>query len=118
MNPSGVNSFIAKKILTKYYQKTMKLSILALLITLSSVATSFAQQMTAEEKEKYTKAITERADKIVITLGISDSKKSEKVRNIIRDQYSDLNDIYTLINKKFLLNKMPKNHLYYHFLKT
>ncbi|TCD12181.1 DUF3826 domain-containing protein [Pedobacter frigidisoli] len=72
----------------------MKLSILALLLTFSSVATTFAQKMTAEEKVKYVKAITERADKIVVNLGINEPKKSEKVRNIIRDQYSNLNDIY------------------------
>ncbi|RDC58549.1 DUF3826 domain-containing protein [Pedobacter chinensis] len=73
----------------------MKLSILALLLAFSGVAATFAQEMTAEEKTRYVKAITERADKIVVNLGISDHKKSEKVRDMIRDQYSNLNDIYT-----------------------
>lgn len=73
----------------------MKISIIALLLTFSSVATTFAQQMTAEEKVKYIKAITERADKNVANLNVTDPKKAEKVRNIIRDQYSNLNDIYT-----------------------
>ena len=78
----------------------MKLSVLALLLTFSSVATTFAQKMTAEEKDKYVKAITERADKIVINLGVPDQKKAEKVRDIIRDQYSSLNDIYTIRDSK------------------
>lgn len=74
----------------------MKLSIFAFLLSFSCVLSSFAQQMTPEEKVKYVKAITERADKIVVNLDITDPKKSEKVRNLIRDQYSDLNDIYTV----------------------
>ncbi|MFD2287697.1 DUF3826 domain-containing protein [Pedobacter petrophilus] len=73
----------------------MKSSIFALLLTISSIATVFAQQMTAEEKLKYEKAITERADKIVVGLGITDQHKSEKVRNLIKDQYSNLNDIHS-----------------------
>ncbi|QPH41762.1 DUF3826 domain-containing protein [Pedobacter endophyticus] len=74
----------------------MKASILILLLTCSSVITAFAQQMTPDEKAKYVKVITERADKIVANLNIADTKKYEKVRNIIRDQYSNLNDIYTV----------------------
>lgn len=79
----------------------MKLSILILLLTFSGIANSFAQDLTAEEKAKYVKAITERADKIVVNLNIADQKKSEQVRNIIRDQYSNLNDIYAARDLKF-----------------
>ncbi|MES2773812.1 MAG: DUF3826 domain-containing protein [Bacteroidota bacterium] len=43
----------------------------------------------------YTKTITERADKIVAKLGIADNKKYESVRQIITQQYRDLNAIYT-----------------------
>jgi len=73
----------------------MRLSVLALLLTITSFTTSFGQSMSAEEKVKYVKDITGRADKIVANLAISDIKKAENVRNIIRDQYSNLNDIYT-----------------------
>ena len=73
----------------------MKLSILAFLLTISSIATTFAQQMTAEEKTKYEKAITERAEKIVVGLNLADQRKSTKVRDIIKDQYSNLNDIHS-----------------------
>jgi hypothetical protein len=38
--------------------------------------------------------ITERSAKIVANLRITDAKKTEKVTVIIRNQYSDLNDIY------------------------
>jgi len=78
----------------------MKLSILALLLMLSGAATTFAQEITAEKKARYVKTITERADKIVVNLGVSDQKKSEKVRDLIRDQYSNLNDIYAIRDLK------------------
>lgn len=89
----------------------MKLSILALLLTFSTVATTFAQKMTPEEKAKYVKSITERADKIVANLGIVDAKKAEKVRNIIRDQYSNLNDIYAVrdLKAKEIKSKLEGN---------
>ena len=89
----------------------MKISILALFLTFSSIATTFAQKMTAEEKATYVKAITERADKIVANLGVSDKKKSEKVRDIIRDQYSNLNDIYTIrdLKAKEIKSKLEGN---------
>ncbi|MDY0906367.1 DUF3826 domain-containing protein [Pedobacter sp. CFBP9032] len=73
----------------------MKLSILTLLLTLTTVTATFAQQITAEEKLKYEKTITERADKIVVGLGIADQRKSDKVRDIIKNQYSDLNNIHS-----------------------
>lgn len=73
---------------------TLRLSVLAMLLICGTVSVTFAQKMSEEEQVKYVKAITERADKIVVNLGINDVKKSEKVRNVIRDQYSNLNDIY------------------------
>jgi len=72
----------------------MKSSILALLLTFSTITALFAQDKAATDKEAYTKMITERSAKIVNNLGITDAKKAEKVTVIIRDQYSDLNDIY------------------------
>lgn len=72
----------------------MKSSILALLLTFSSITAIFAQNNPVNDKEAYVKMITERSAKIVANLGITDAKKTEKVTVIIRDQYSDLNDIY------------------------
>ncbi|RBQ04029.1 DUF3826 domain-containing protein [Pedobacter miscanthi] len=72
----------------------MKSSILALLLTFSGLTTVFAQSKAGTDKEAYTKMITERAAKIVANLGINDPKKTEKVTVIVRDQYSNLNDIY------------------------
>jgi hypothetical protein len=59
--------------------------------------TSFAQdsKTTADKEAEYTRTITQRAEKIVKTLGIADSAKSIKVRTIIADQYRNLNDIHT-----------------------
>ncbi|KRT13188.1 hypothetical protein ASU31_25880 [Pedobacter ginsenosidimutans] len=72
----------------------MKSSILALLLTFSSITAIFAQNNAVNDKEAYVKMITERSAKIVANLGITDAKKTEKVTVIIRDQYSNLNDIY------------------------
>ncbi|MDQ7949510.1 MAG: DUF3826 domain-containing protein [Pedobacter sp.] len=60
---------------------------------------TFAQNA-ATDKEAYQKTITQRADKIVAVLGITDAAKLEKIRNVVRDQYSDLNDIYMVRDSK------------------
>jgi len=73
----------------------MKLSIFALLLTISSITATFAQQMTASEKLKYDQAITERAAKIAAGLNITDQRKLTKVSEIIKNQYSHLNDIHS-----------------------
>jgi len=72
----------------------MKSSILILLLTFSSVTAIFAQNNPVNDKDAYVKMITGRSAKIVANLGITDAKKTEKVTVIIRDQYSNLNDIY------------------------
>ncbi len=72
----------------------MKLSLLAFMLTFSSMTAIFAQTNAAADKETYTKMITDRAAKIVTNLGLTDARKTEKVTIIVRDQYSNLNDIY------------------------
>lgn len=72
----------------------MKLSLLAFMLTFSSMTAIFAQTNAAADKETYTKMITDRAAKIVANLGLTDARKTEKVAVIVRDQYSNLNDIY------------------------
>ena len=71
----------------------MRFSALLLLI-LINVTNTFAQNNEVANKEAYLKTITQRADKIVAVLGIEDTAKKEKVSNVVRDQYSNLNDIY------------------------
>jgi hypothetical protein len=72
----------------------MKFSVLILLFLTASV-TIYAQDNSTGEREAYLKTITQRADKIVANLDLAAAAKKEKVRNIIRDQYDHLNDIYT-----------------------
>lgn len=73
----------------------MKRVYLLLYLMLSGIAGVFAQQGAQQnEKEAYLKVITQRAAKIADALQISDAAKKEKVSNIIRDQYNNLNDIY------------------------
>ncbi|WP_231490932.1 DUF3826 domain-containing protein [Pedobacter sp. Leaf170] len=79
----------------------MRLGIITILFTaFISVNANAQSNLSADEKAKYVKAITERADKIVSTLEIADAKKVELVRNTIRDQYSNLNDIYIVRDAK------------------
>ncbi|MVM30334.1 DUF3826 domain-containing protein [Spirosoma sp. HMF4905] len=64
------------------------------LLTLIVVASAVGQDQTIESKEAaYTRVITERATKIVATLGITDSKAAERVKTEIAQQYRSLNDI-------------------------
>jgi len=62
-----------------------------LFFILICVTNSFAQN----EKEAYIKVITERSNKLVAALKLDNQAKAEKVSVIVRDQYSNLNDIYT-----------------------
>lgn len=72
-----------------------------LLFMLINAANAFAQQPSTTERETYVKVITERAAKITATLGMNDAKKAEKTTQIIRDQYSNLNDIYAARDAKY-----------------
>lgn len=70
----------------------------ALLITLAIIFSSavVAQHEKDESKEAvYTRTINSRAQKIVATLGISDSLKFYRVQGIIARQYRNLNDLHT-----------------------
>lgn len=55
---------------------------------------SFAQTKDGQDAS-YTKTITQRAEKIVAPLGISNPEVAMKVRDIIIQQYRTLNDIHT-----------------------
>jgi hypothetical protein len=70
------------------------LILLLLLVTGLSPDTT-AQQAPAGEDPAYTKTINQRADKIVNTLGLTDSVKASRVQVIITQQYRDLNAIHT-----------------------
>lgn len=69
----------------------MKRVCLLLMLTAASFAGVFAQGA----DPAYVKSITERAQKIALTLNIDDVAKVEKVRDIIRDQYRNLNEIHS-----------------------
>lgn len=75
--------------------------ILSMFIFLFFVITISALAQTKDEQDaSYTKTITVRADKIVAPLGIADSVKSIKVRDVIVQQYRNLNEIYTIRDNK------------------
>jgi hypothetical protein len=73
----------------------MKFPVVIAFLMLIGVSKTYSQNTEATNRAAYVKVITERANKIVDVLGINEAAQSEKVRNIIRDQYSDLNDLYT-----------------------
>ena len=55
---------------------------------------TYAQSKKATEEEKaYIQVIKERSDKIVEALNMADRTKSIKVRDMIADQYFNLNEI-------------------------
>ncbi len=53
-----------------------------------------AKGESSESETAYTKSISERADKIVATLGIDDAEKKNRVRELIAGQYRTLRDIH------------------------
>lgn len=56
---------------------------------------------TADDPEAaYTRVITERADKIVATLGIDDPSRAERVRDLLVNQYRGLREIHDAIAAK------------------
>jgi len=74
----------------------MKVCLLFLAVFLTT-SNSFCQDKSAIDKEaSYTHTINARAEKIVKSLGICDSLKAGRVKNIIANQYRNLNDIQTL----------------------
>ncbi len=68
----------------------------AALLSAASVGSAAAQQAppTASKEAAYTRTITERAAKIVATLGLTDEAKSTKVRDVIANQYRKLNTVH------------------------
>jgi hypothetical protein len=73
------------------------------LFLLTGISGTFAQNSAEGDRDVYVKVITERADKIVTALSIQDAGKTTRLRNIIRDQYSNLNDIYIRRDEKVKL---------------
>ncbi len=74
-----------------------RLACICLLIAASCCASpaSRAQTAPAAEDPAYTRTITQRAQKIVVTLGLADSAAALRVQAIIAGQYRNLNSIYT-----------------------
>ena len=69
--------------------------ILAIIVACSVSITSFAQKNASDKDtdSAYLKVVTERAAKIVDGLKITDSAKYIRVRDLIAQQYKNLNDI-------------------------
>ncbi len=73
----------------------VKVVFLSFFMTMGLVLGLKAQEQKKEEDKaaEYTRAITQRADRIVVTLNLADQAKANKVRDIITQQYRDLNTI-------------------------
>lgn len=85
----------------------MRLSVcFPILLIFCSLASS---AQTQDEKEAaYTRTILVRAEKIVAPLGIADTVKSGKVRDLIMQQYRNLNEIYAVRDTKLTAAKELK----------
>jgi hypothetical protein len=66
----------------------------SIIILIAAFAQSYAQDSIAQKRTEYKKVVTQRADKIVAKLGISDSIQYNNVVTKVAQQYIDLNDIY------------------------
>ena len=75
----------------------MKICLLLFVIVLNSFTGVLAQESSnaINKDAAYTQTITNRAEKIVQTLEISDSSKAKRVTNIIASQYRNLNTLHT-----------------------
>jgi hypothetical protein len=75
------------------------------LLVLSS--NSFGQTSLSEENKEdaYTKVLTQRADKIVKTLEISEEDKYKRVSNVITQQYRAINQHHEELKNKLKLSK-------------
>ena len=73
-------------------RSAMKSTVLCAMLSITTATVVLAQDKVKDEKEiAYAKVVTERADKIITTLGLTDVSKATKVRDIIAQQYIDLN---------------------------
>ena len=68
--------------------------LIILVFILINVTNTFAQNNAVSGNEAYIRVITERANKLVAALKIDNASKAEKVRGIVRYQYSNLNHVY------------------------
>jgi Spy/CpxP family protein refolding chaperone len=70
---------------------------LLFILMLSATVLSYAQTVEPTQADKaaqYTKTITDRSDKIVAKLGITDEAKYKRVLDAIVNQYRSINDIH------------------------
>jgi len=65
------------------------------LMTFALVGVAQDSQKPEDKEAAYTRTINQRADKIVATLGVSDTNKAVRVRDFIAQQYRDLSKIHT-----------------------
>lgn len=73
--------------------KCIRLLIIFLLLAAVKISVAQDVQKSENKEAEYTKAITQRANKIVSVLGINDPSKVNRVRDIIVQQYRNLNTI-------------------------
>lgn len=88
-------------------EKMMKKVVVLMILVLPISINVWAQELQSEEQKEavYTKTITERATKIVATLGITNEKTGSKVSNIISQQYRDLSKIHGERSEKIKVAK-------------
>lgn len=76
--------------------RSIECAVIATLAVASATAShlAVANQVAADDEAAYTRAITDRADKIVDTLAIGDAAKATRVRDLLVRQYRSLREIH------------------------
>jgi Protein of unknown function (DUF3826) len=84
-------------------------AILALILgrLITAEVPSAAAAPADDDEAAYTRAITERSDKIVAPLGIEDAAKSARVRDLIVAQYRSLREIHAARDAKIAEARSP-----------
>jgi hypothetical protein len=82
-------------------------AVLALVVTWwdTTAQPAAAAAPSAEEEAAYTRTITERADKVVAKLGITDAEQAARVRDLIIQQYRGLREIHDARDAKIAETK-------------
>jgi Spy/CpxP family protein refolding chaperone len=86
--------------------------LIAALLSAAGAGSAAAQQASPTESPEaaYTRTIMERAAKIVATLGLTDEAKSTKVRDVIANQYRELNMVHEARKAQLIaLKAQPKD---------
>ena len=69
-----------------------------------ALISTFGTTMFAQETKPYADVAKERAEEIVTPLNLTDTRKSDKITELVAQQYMDLNSIHAIRDEKIKAN--------------